>query len=261
MYKLVIHPFCYSSYRLLKNLLNDGENLGKIKIFSGINPVSSKLFDYHLWSVPWLALKSSPIATDPLSYDEVKTILSGGKPKISDVEKVFVRGVLASGYASSISLLHESFESVLDNVFLQAIFRSRLTGISPSIIREIDLDSLYRESVEKIVKSVSYNFIRETYWASGERKFKKALKNIDASMIGSWLLAKASVGRIGHPLDPFKVKKASRDILLFLKDNKDLVADWIVREQREIRGDSTYISFVRKVFREERKLYKRRLVS
>jgi len=261
MFRLVIHPLCYSSYKLLKNLLDDKENLDKVKIFSGINPVSSGLFNYHLWSVPWLTMKSSPIATDPLSYDEVKTILGGGKPKIHDVEKAFVRGVLASGYAASISLLHESFESILDNVFLQAIFRSRLTGISPSVIKEIDLSYLYKESVERIVKSVSYNFVRETYWASSEKGFKKTLKDVNTIMIGSWLLGKASVGRIGHPLDPFKVKKASRNILLFLKDNMDVVADWIIKEQREIRGDKAYISFVKKVIRNEKKSYKRWLVS
>jgi len=67
--ELVVHPTCFSSYRLLKTLSEKGF-LNRLRILVADKP--SIGLEKKAWSVPWLLVNGEPAAADPLEPWEVE---------------------------------------------------------------------------------------------------------------------------------------------------------------------------------------------
>jgi len=250
MLKVIVHPTCPSSRSLLLGLEERGL-LGKVDVVVAVDPWRSTSISRGIvWSVPWVIRDDgTPIAADPVSTDELEVIIQGGDMNISkDPMDAFVEAVLHSGYATVVSLLHESLEPVLDLGFVSAALRSPLTHEDPdAFIKSVrrELDSLYSRIRGKLLRAAAIGFARDLYWALGRRIDGETLGRAATSWnVATWMIAKASIGRIGLPSIPGK-PRAAGEIADFLARTSNGLARRIRKEQEEIVSDERFNEILR----------------
>lgn len=246
--RIYVHPTCYSSYKLLKHLMENGL-INRVKVIDTSNP---SLLDRFVLSVPWVTIGSRTVAADPVSGEEVKLMIEGSyKPTIGNPLESFKVTLLSSSYASSIALLHGDLSYAAFRELVEASLRTPLTGLDPEEVLEIvrrDGVSLYEELEVRIAKVLATSYIRELYWASGGSLNEKDLRGrVDRVAVLTWLMAKASVGRLGLPSNPLTM--ANRDgveiIVNILEASGDKILSDVRREQETIFKDISYTSFLK----------------
>ena len=67
--KLYIHPYCLSSYKVVKSLIREGI-VNKLTIISTEFSIKD-VFSRQIISVPWLVIDNIDVATDPLEPELV----------------------------------------------------------------------------------------------------------------------------------------------------------------------------------------------
>ena len=104
-------------------------------------------------------------------------------------------------------------------------------------------DSIYEDVRDKVVRVLAYSFVRDLWWASSG-KIPEGV-TINEAVVGAWLLAKASIGRVGLPNVPLLrghrgVKELTEYLTVFL----ERIASYIEEEQGSIMRDSEYLSII-----------------
>jgi predicted thioredoxin/glutaredoxin len=76
---------------------------------------------------------------------------------------------------------------------------------------------LYRELSELVTRSLALGFVRESFWAGGGLLDEETPRSTTSPLVvRAWLLAKASMGRVGLPSKPWRAgEQATREIVDF----------------------------------------------
>ena len=248
--ELVVHPTCFSSYRLLKTLGEKGF-LNRLRILVANKP--SIGFEKKAWSVPWLLVNSEPAAADPLEAWEVEAALEGrGLRPPADPAESFMTSVMHSSYASSLVVLWGSLEPVLDKGFAKAAYRAPLTGVDvDKALEEVRgrMRELYDEWVDKLRRTLAVAFARELYWSSNRRLTTDDLVSASRpEVIGAWLLAKASIGRVGLPPNPLGAGMANaEEISSFISKTGKGILNKVENEANTLFNDKEYWEIVNRL--------------
>lgn len=246
-HRIYIHPTCYSSYTLVKYLLDRGL-INEVNIVDTSNPSS---LDVRILSVPWVTLGSRVIAADPVTGSEIESMIRGAyKPVVDNPLESFLKTLLASSYASSLALLHGDVSYAVFRELVEASLRTYYSGVDPESVAEIlrrEGRSLYESLEVKLAKVLAVNYVRELYWASsGTLSHEMLVSATNRLSVTSWLLAKASIGRVGLPGNPLKSINVDgvELVISILEAEGSKIVEGIRREQETIFSDMSYISYL-----------------
>jgi predicted thioredoxin/glutaredoxin len=230
-----------------KELIDNVELIDTSKV---LNDVLTK----SIISVPWIEVNNQAIASDPIHPEFAEYLITGNKDKLSkylpnDVDEAveeFKRGLLASSYASSVILIHNSLDPILRSDFPIISSKLRLTSIKSDDLL-IKLNARHSKILDDIkpksIRILTRNFVRESYLINNEVDEAYFL-NIDAGVLATWLLAKASVGRAIMPTEPEKLLSLGNRMKEILQERaRDYLND-VLNEQKMIRNDKEYLSIL-----------------
>ena len=245
--ELVVHPTCFSSYRLLKTLRERGL-LNRLRILVADKPGVG--LEKKAWSVPWLLVNGEPAAADPLEPWEVEAVLEGRSLQPpSDPAESFMTSVMHSSYASSLVVLWGSLEPVLDKGFAKAVYRAPLTRVDvDKALGEVRerAGGLYGEWVDRLRRTLAVAFARELYWFSNRKLTVDGLLQASRpEVIGAWLLAKASIGRVGLPPNPLGAGVVNaEEISSFISKGAKGILNKVENEANTLFNDEEYWSII-----------------
>ncbi len=242
---IYVHKTCASSHGLYRSLASRGL-LGSVDLRPAVAPVDDS--GHLIWSVPWLLVDGEPAGTDPLGLEVVEAAIRGERLEPpGDVGEAFMEAVLHSALAASIVLVNGSLRPVLDERFVSAALHSPLTGVDPSeAAREIAgrEEDLLSGWLGKLARAVAISFVREAWWASGGNLTAAAVsKLVESGGFKTWLLGKASVGRLGLPGDPRDLAENPRvaEAEDFIVKAAPALVRRVAREQEEVLGDEEWM--------------------
>jgi len=243
---LYVHKTCASSYSLYRELASRGL-LGSVELRPHHSPADEE--GRLIWSVPWLTVNGEPAGTDPLPLEVVEAAVSGSRlapPR--DPAGKFMEAVLHSAIAASMVLVNETLKPVLDEAFASAALHSPLTGVDPrEALAEVASreEELLSEWMGKLARAAAISFVREAWWAGGGAVSESTLTRlVESGGFKTWLLGKASVGRLGLPSDP-RVVAENRWVAEaenFIVKAAPALIRKVAREQEEILGDQEWMS-------------------
>lgn len=248
--RILVHPTCYSSYLLLRHLSTSGY-LDRVDVIVAQTPLTA--FKYRAWSVPWVLLGDEPVASDPVTPEEIEALIKGEEvPVYRDPVEAFMESVLHSVFASSQLVLWGSIEPMLNKDFVSASTRALLRGLRLNdlvvMLKERSAE-IYDKLLEKTIRALSVSYTRELWWGHGGELTDEILVDLARpGVIATWLIAKASIGRIGLPSDPRgKALSIASSISSFIARNSRGLLGKIEREQGEILGDRDYWAMIQRL--------------
>ncbi len=233
---LVVHPTCASSYSLVKGLKKLGI-LDRVELV-----VADKPLPRLVWSVPWIEVEGEPVATDPVTLEEVLEILENKWRRRIEPLQAFTEALLHSSYASSLAALWSTLDPVLDKSFIAAAVRAKLSHINVElVVSKLRGQRLSKELGEKIGRALAVSFVRDLWWATGGALTPKELSEIvSRESVATWIIARASLGRIGLPSQPSPDKQVVNTIITFVRKAGKGLLSKIEREQKMIIDDREY---------------------
>ncbi|MFN3804224.1 MAG: thioredoxin [Pyrobaculum sp.] len=240
MIRIVLHHTCKSSYTLYKAL----KGVGGIKFEMASTPYFTYLKDY-VFSVPAVFYGNELILLDPVEPDDVMTLKEGKNKRelaIDEAIENFARGIMASQAILTTVMLHKSLKPALDPHLVSILSRAKyhsqeekLPQIVETIVRQEG--KILTEHWETFVKLLTYGFIRELMWLEVE------IDEVDKSHIKTWLLAKATVGRLGlpHPR-PTVPQDVVEAVYTTLKEAGGRYLGRLKEEQQILQNDAEFLS-------------------
>ncbi len=260
---MLIHPTCLSSYRLIKNLI-EKNTISRVKLVLMENPF--QIINYKAWSVPWIIVDGQAAATDPVEYSELEAIIENRELVVRDPLEAFKNTIIHSGYLSSIValwgsinpvlnnevILWGSINPVLNNEVISVAIRKPITKIDVEYVKERIVEKkeeIYREIIDVVYRTLGIAFVRELLWASrGELTEDDLTKYVDPLIVKTWLIAKASIGRIGLPRDPWsRGSESAEAISNFISRSARGILNKVKREYEEITSDEDYWRVIREI--------------
>lgn len=248
--KIIVHPTCYSSYRLIKHFMNK-PLLERLEFI--VAEHASVALKHRVWSVPWLLINGTPVAADPIEPEEVEAIIQGQNLGLSKgIVESFTDAIIHSVFASSQLALWRSIDPLIDRDFVSAATRAVVTGIDVDQammeLREKSQEIL-QGVLDKVTRALAVSFTREVWWTHGGELTSDYLLSIATpGSVATWLIAKASIGRIGLPGKPMGVAmQTAREISDFISRSAKGIISKIEREQREILEDGEYWAVLRRL--------------
>ncbi len=242
MIKIVLHHTCKSSYTLYKALR--GVSGVEFEI-AGI-PYFPYLRRYVL-SVPAVFKDGELVLLDPVEPDDVIALRDGKTQKELDVDEAvenFVRGIMASQALLATVMLYKSVKPVLDPDLVSVLSRARYhqrEDKTPRILERIKEKEgeILSEHWEHLLKLLTFGLVREMYWLGVD------MEEVEKSHIKMWILAKATVGRLGLPHPKPAVPNEVVDaVYTTLKESGRRYLDRLVEEQSIILGDADFLSLI-----------------
>jgi Predicted thioredoxin/glutaredoxin len=242
MIKIVLHHTCKSSYTLYKALKGTP---GVEFEMAGV-PYFSYLRQYVL-SVPAVFKDGELVLLDPVEPDDVVALRDGKTEKDLDIDEAvdnFVRGIMASQALLATVMLYRSVRPVLDPDLVSVLSRARYhrqEHKTPRVLERIKEreGELLREHWEHLVKLLTFGLVREMYWLDVD------VEEVEKSHVKMWILAKATLGRLGlphpRPAVPNEVVDA---VYATLKESGRRYLDRVVEEQSIILSDAEFLSLI-----------------
>ncbi len=249
-YVILIHPTCYTSYRLLKKV-NEEKLLDKIKLVDiAANPHIA--LKYGILSAPAIIIDEKLVYAGPIDLDKAVELLRGNTDSIKkdniSVNDI-VKAVADSFALSSIVLIH--------GLDVALSFRETIKA-SIGIVDDSDLDSrihellskteLVAKAYAKATRNVAYNVVRILYWTYGKRL--SSLRDLEEFLsldhLALLLEAFTILGRIGlkHLRRKNLVEKA-RGVYKYLTENFSTIRSRVFEEQDQIIFDDEYMDLLR----------------
>ncbi|MCC6041667.1 MAG: hypothetical protein LM554_00760 [Desulfurococcaceae archaeon] len=247
--EVLIHPTCLSSYRLIKKLI-EKNTISRVKLVSMENLF--QIINYKAWSVPWIIVDGQAAATDPVEYPELEAIIENRELVVRDPLEAFKNTIIHSGYLSSIVALWGSINPILNNEVISVAIREPITKINVEYVKERIVEKkeeIYREIIDVVYRTLGIAFVRELLWASrGELTEDDLTKYVDPLIVKTWLIAKASIGRIGLPRDPWnRGSESAEAISNFISRSARGILNKVRREYEEITSDEDYWRVIREI--------------
>ncbi len=217
---------------------------------------------------PFLALEKGVISTpsvfvdDKLLYagivdfDELERILVEGKFKdqnesvnIKELAEKIMAGIVDSFAATSWLYVNKDFKGILE----QKDFIFAITGLAkyndPNRVNEIyekikeelisHAEDYFNAWKSKMIRNISYNFIRELYFLYEKKVEKEVIKQrYPIEVFAHWLMVRGgTTGRVGlkiHPLSNTDVLNRIAEAYRYVFENYDEIWNYIIKEQKEI---------------------------
>jgi len=242
MIRIVLHHTCKSSYTLYKAL----KGTPGLKFEMATLPYFPYLRQYVL-SVPAVFVNERLLLLDPVEPGDVQALLDGKTEKELDVDEAVenaVRGVMASQALLSAVMLYKSLKPILDPELAAVISRARFhrqEHKTPQIIQRImeREEEILTEHWEHLVKLLTFGLVREMYWLGID------VEEVEKSHIKMWLLAKATVGRLGLPHPVPKTREEVVDsVYAVLREAGRRYMDRVAEEQQIIQSDAEFTSLI-----------------
>jgi len=243
-FKLYVHAYCPSSYRVVKHLADKGL-VEKFELIP-LNPDNPVFLATSIPSVPALAIGGRLVAVDPLEPQFVEGLATGGSIRefipLSDVEVVerFINSVKASSYLMiHLALGGLSIEEVLSTNFPEVAARVYFSGLSGSYVREVILSrmgTLAEALASSYLRSVAYSYVRDVAISSGT--LSRDL--LDLKYLKLWLTAKLSQGIAFTPLMEGHLEQAEvrlREVLAYLLEKYEVIAGYFEKYITELRSN------------------------
>lgn len=242
MIKIVLHHTCKSSYTLYKALRGAP---GVEFEMAGV-PYFPYLRRYVL-SVPAVFKNGELVLLDPVEPDDVIALRDGKAQKELDIDEAvenFVRGIMASQALLATVMLYKSVKPVLDPDLVSVLSRARYhlqerkTLQILERIREKE-GELLSEHWERLVKLLTFGLVREMYWLGID------VGEVEKSHVKMWILAKATLGRLGlpHP-KPAVPNEVADAVYATLRESGRRYLDKVTEEQSIILGDADFLSLI-----------------
>ncbi|MGC9049889.1 thioredoxin [Pyrobaculum sp.] len=242
MIRIVLHHTCKSSYTLYKAL----RGTPGLKFEMATVPYFPYLRQYVL-SVPAVFVNERLVLLDPVEPGDVQALLDGKTEKELDVDEAVenaVRGVMASQALLSAVMLYKSLKPILDPELAAVISRARFhrqEHKTPQIIQRLREreEEILTEHWEHLVKLLTFGLVREMYWLGID------VEEVEKSHIKMWLLAKATVGRLGlpHPV-PETREEVVDSVYAVLREAGRRYMDRVAEEQQIIQSDAEFTSLI-----------------
>ena len=239
---LVIHPSCPVSRRVVLRLADEGL-LENIELLDARDP--RIVFEYGVWSVPWLMINGIPAATDPLQEDEIVAILRGGEVPAREPLDAFSDALIHSSLAAAIALINDNPLLVVDRGLVSAALRAPVTHADVDRAMQVVIDRLphvWKEGLkDKVARALGVSFVRELYWARGGITREELIEAVKAGAVRIWLLGKASIGRGGLPWRPYRdIMVVAEPIERFVVRGAIGLIKRVEKELKELEEDSRY---------------------
>jgi predicted thioredoxin/glutaredoxin len=191
-------------------------------------------------------------ATDPVEYSELEAIIENRELVIRDPLEAFKNTIIHSGYLSSIVALWGSINPVLNNEVISVAIREPITKIDVEYVKGRIVEKkeeIYREIIDVVYRTLGIAFVRELLWASrGELTEDDLTKYVNPLIVKTWLIAKASIGRIGLPRDPWnRGSESAEAISNFISRSARGILNKVKREYEEITSDEDYWRVIREI--------------
>uniref|UniRef100_A0A7C2FR86 Uncharacterized protein n=1 Tax=Thermosphaera aggregans TaxID=54254 RepID=A0A7C2FR86_9CREN len=108
---------------------------------------------------------------------------------------------------------------------------------------------LYDEWVDKLRRALAVAFTRELYWSSNRKLAADDLVNVSRpEVIGAWLLAKASIGRVGLPSNPLGAGMANAgEISSFISKTGKGILNKFENEANMLFNDNDYWEMINRL--------------
>ncbi|MCI4435896.1 MAG: hypothetical protein JHC33_03690 [Ignisphaera sp.] len=241
--EMLIHPTCGPSYRLVKDLGGRGL-LDKVRIIVADEPRYA--LSYGVFSVPWVTLNGVPV-----DAKEVDALITGSGLGSRDPVEAVKKTILYSNYLSSVVALWGSVDPILTREVVAVATRAYVTGANVDDVLKIvseKREELYKELEEPLVKALAVGFVRELFWASSAELDEEKLKAVTTPItVRLWLIAKASVGRVGIPSKPWATaREVSQRISDYVQRNASIILARVREEYTKIVSDEEYWSIIEK---------------
>ncbi|MEM4438168.1 MAG: thioredoxin [Pyrobaculum sp.] len=238
MIKVVIHYTCKSSYKIFKAL----KDTPGVEFEVAKTPYFTYLKRYVV-SVPAVFYNDELTLLDPVEPSDVVTLRDGKNEKELPIEEAvenFIKGVLASQALLTITMLYKSIKPILDPQLVAVLSRAkyhRQEAKTPQILEKLRKDDgeIIKEKWDILTKSLTFGLVRELYWLGID------IDSIEKPHVKMWLLAKATVGRLGLPTPTPTVPEDVADaVYKILRDAGRRYLDKIAEEQKTIQADVEY---------------------
>jgi len=243
MIKVVLHHTCKSSYNLYKAL----RGVAGVEFEMAEAPYFHYLANYVL-SVPAVFLNGRLVLLDPVAPEDVLALRDGKTEKELAVDEAvdnFVNGVMASQALLSAVVLYKSLKPTLLPELVAVLSRARYHGQeqkTPQImeaLRKRERDVL-KEHWERLIKLLTFGIVREMFWLGID------VDKVEKSHVKMWLLAKATVGRLGLPYPRPDIPSDVADAVYnVLKESGKRYMEKVAEEQRQILNDAEFLSLYR----------------
>lgn len=242
MIKIVIHHTCKSSYVLYKALRG----------VPGITfeMVGTLYFPYlkrYVLSVPAVFANGKLVLVDPVEPGDIIALKDGRTKKELDIEEAienFVRGIMASQAILTAVMLYKSLKPVLDPELVAVLSRARYHEQEDKIGQIVHKlqergEELLQEHWESFIKLLTFGLVRELYWLGID------INELEISHIKMWLLAKATLGRLGLPYPkPSVPDDVATAVYATLKESGQRYMDKIAEEQNIIATDREFLALI-----------------
>lgn len=236
---IVVHHTCASSWKLFRGLRERGLRVE-------LAPAELSHLRGMVLGIPAVFLDDRLMLYDPVTADDVEALIRGtAGGELSEQEAIsnFVTGVIYNQALLSLAVLHKSFKPILaDRELVEVLTRARFKG-RPDVAERarktlLEQDRrIFDENRERMLKALAYGLVRELYWLG------LPLDDADERLVSAWLLAKATVGRIGLQYPRPGVDPAvSTAVVQTLRERGADYLKRIEEEQRAIASDQEFMA-------------------
>ncbi len=274
--KIYYHPYCLSSYKLLKSL-KEKELIDKAMLINtGI--ISTYTIDKLLYSVPSIEYRSYIVDVDLIDYDLLYVLLRNRNNVEIDVSKyIFIdedkiinrikEAIVSSSYISLYLLYVRDFTKIQGTEFIkQALRINLLKALNVRYNQYLDniknvlsknASIILEEIIDKLKRAVAYNYLREQLMASNAIKLSKdeiislgereTHNFLNKQSIKAWIIAKISKGRILLPYNTTQIDQITsltNIIIDILKGKYHKYIEYLANEITKIYSDKEYFSLI-----------------
>ncbi|MDP8003212.1 MAG: hypothetical protein ACP5I6_01285 [Caldisphaera sp.] len=244
--EIYIHPTCATSYEVITGLYNKGY-LDKVKIKNTEKIIGNKF----VLSVPWIEFNGVPIATDPVTVDDVIEIIENNKINVENPTDSVMMSIVHSSFLSSIVMLHKDIEVALNELFLNAALRVPLSKINVEDVKNEMVkwkNKLFDEYRDMIRRALSVSYVRELYWTYSQIKPEEISSITNKNIVGLWIIAKGSIGRVALPARPYLDNDKDIELISeFVKKRSKGLLEKVKEEQEKIRSNELYWKIIEKI--------------
>ncbi len=235
----MVHHTCASSWKLYKDAKARGLSVKFV-------PASLADLRRAVLGIPAVFADGRLVLYDPVTADDLEALLRGSARAQLTVEEAvdnFVTGVTYNQALLSLAVLHKSFKPILaDREVVEVLTRARLREapeVAKAAAEEISRRDaqLFAENRNRMLRALAYGLVRELYWLGINPA------SIGVEQISLWLLAKATVGRLGlqYPR-PHVDKDVAEALAAILKERGEHYLAKVAEEQSSILSDREFLS-------------------
>lgn len=236
---VVVHHTCASSWKLYRDVKARGLPVKFV-------PASLADLRRAVLGIPAVFVDGRLVLYDPVAADDLESLLrgsAGGKLSVEEAIQNFVTGVIYNQALLSLAVLHRSFKPILaDKEIVEVLTRARFRGApeaAEAAAEEISRRDaqLFAENRDRMLRALAYGLVRELYWLG------ISPASIGAEQISLWLLAKATVGRLGlqYPR-PHVDKDMAEALAAILRERGEHYLAKVAEEQSAILSDREFLS-------------------